>query len=159
MKYYKLNGQFLFSKYEYTELEPADEMEIVTEEGIIYYLSQMDPLHSRRGFVVMRTSQLEQVSEDLSVLSKKEDSIEYPIWLNDKVAKGKVKFVNTSYPTWQDELSSKPTDWRINILALGDVGSTLAIGLRLLGRNISSIGIYDRSHEKKIGRASCMERV
>ena len=149
MKYYKLNGKLLFSNHEYTELELTDDLELVNEEGIIYYLSKMDPLHSRRGFVVMNTLQFEQVSEDLSLLSKKEDSKKYPKWLIDKITQGKVKLVNTSYPTWQDELSSIPNEWRVNILALGDVGSTLAIGLRLLGRNISSIGIYDRSHEKK----------
>lgn len=38
---------------------------------------------------------------------------------------------------------------KVNILALGDVGSTLLIGLKLLGKDsISSIGIYDRSLDK-----------
>ena len=36
---------------------------------------------------------------------------------------------------------------RVNIFALGDVGTTVLIGLRLMGGDVlSSIGIYDINH-------------
>lgn len=46
----------------------------------------------------------------------------------------------------------KKKKWRLNLIALGDVGSTLLIGLRLLGGElVDSIGIYDRN-ENKVNR-------
>lgn len=41
-------------------------------------------------------------------------------------------------------LPAPPAKYRVNLLALGDVGSTLLMGLRLLGGDVvSSIGICD----------------
>jgi malate/lactate dehydrogenase len=55
--------------------------------------------------------------------------------------------LNTYYPNWEDVFNQKNNKkWKINLLALGDVGSTLLIGLRLLGEDcIDKIGIYDRN--------------
>ena len=68
-------------------------------------------------------------------------------WLLDKIDQREVSCINTSYPNWKDLLNKNTKDkWKVNLIALGDVGSTLAIGLRLLGGDcISEIGIYDRN--------------
>jgi malate/lactate dehydrogenase len=70
---------------------------------------------------------------------------ELPEWILEKADKGNIKAINTCYHNWQDSLEDMPpASWRINLVGLGDVGSTLLIGLKLLGeRKISEIGIYD----------------
>ena len=64
------------------------------------------------------------------------------------IADGRLTAVNTARPGWEELLkwSPKPGKKRVNILAIGDVGSTLLTGLKLLGGDvISSIGICDLS--------------
>ncbi|NBI68126.1 lactate dehydrogenase [Pseudoflavonifractor sp. 60] len=64
------------------------------------------------------------------------------------IAEGRLTAVNTSRPGWEELLTWSPQTGkkRVNILAIGDVGSTLLIGLKLLGGDvISSIGICDLS--------------
>lgn len=61
--------------------------------------------------------------------------------------------INLSWPKWEHLISSPPRKRkgiRLNLVALGDVGSTLLIGLCLTGNDcIEEIGIYDRSPEKQ----------
>lgn len=147
--YYKSNESFLFSTKPYEEFEVIDESSVKNHGSTIYFIIDKDPLLSRRGFKAMSISQLNDTAEGIDVLEKKEVVVDFPKWVRKKVESGNVKVVNSSYPNWRDELSHLPEKWRINILALGDVGSTLAIGLRLLGKNISVIGLYDRSPEKQ----------
>ena len=64
------------------------------------------------------------------------------------IADGRITAVNTSRPGWEEILkwSPKAGKKRVNILAIGDVGSTLLTGLKLLGGDVvSSIGICDLS--------------
>ena len=63
---------------------------------------------------------------------------------------GRVTAVNISRPGWEQMLNWAPRAGkkRVNILAIGDVGSTLLTGLKLLGGDvISSIGICDLSEQ------------
>lgn len=149
MYYYKIDESFLFSKHLLDDIETSDEATVSNHEGIIYYLKSNKPLLSRRGFKAMSTRQLDSSTEDLELLEDKGDSLDHPDWIKKKVAAGDIKVINPNYPSWKDELTPLPRKWRVNILALGDVGSTLAIGLRLLGKDISVIGLYDRSSEKQ----------
>lgn len=58
--------------------------------------------------------------------------------------------VNTGRAGWEQVLSQRAgtEKKRVNILAIGDVGSTLLTGLKLLGGDvISSIGICDLSDQ------------
>lgn len=61
------------------------------------------------------------------------------------INKGKVKAVNVRIPGYSDLFTPLiENKIRVNILALGDVGGMLAIGLRLLGGDvIDRIGIFD----------------
>ncbi|MGE4275559.1 MAG: lactate dehydrogenase [Lawsonibacter sp.] len=66
------------------------------------------------------------------------------------IAQGRLTAVNTGRPGWEGLLSAtpKPGKKRVNLLAIGDVGSTLLTGLKLLGGDvISSIGICDLSDQ------------
>ena len=66
------------------------------------------------------------------------------------IADGRLTAVNVSRPGWEELLkwSPKAGKKRVNILAIGDVGSTLLTGLKLLGGDvISSIGICDLSDQ------------
>jgi hypothetical protein len=54
--------------------------------------------------------------------------------------------VNFDHPRWRELAQRRPKEgkWRVHILALGDVGSTILTGLKLLGgQEISAIGICD----------------
>lgn len=62
------------------------------------------------------------------------------------ISQGRLTAVNTGRPGWENLLSAVPKleKKRVNLLAIGDVGSTLLTGLKLLGGDvISSIGICD----------------
>ena len=59
---------------------------------------------------------------------------------------GRLTALNTARPGWEETIrrSFRSGKQRVNILAIGDVGSTLLTGLKLLGGDtISSIGICD----------------
>ena len=70
--------------------------------------------------------------------------------IQQAISDGRLTAVNISRPGWEDLLkwSPRPGRKRVNILAIGDVGSTLLTGLKLLGGDvISSIGICDLSDQ------------
>ena len=58
-----------------------------------------------------------------------------PPALRSAIRAGRVRAVNGSHPRFEELLApvSRPEKVRVNLLALGDVGSTLLLGLRLMG--------------------------
>lgn len=148
-KYYKLKDRLLFSFHHYSELETIGEEEIKNHTGLIYYLNKMPHLKSRGSFALSHDSMLYMEEEGLDLLMLKKEGIDCnaPNWIMDKIEGRKIKSINTNYPKWKELIEEKEKGkWKVNILALGDVGSTLAIGLRLLGGEyINEIGIYDRN--------------
>ena len=77
-------------------------------------------------------------------------SLELDEKVRQAIADGRLTAVNTSRPGWEEVLNWSPKTGkkRVNILAIGDVGSTLLTGLKLLGGDvISSIGICDLSDQ------------
>lgn len=150
--YYKIDDKILFSFYEYRDLSCISEDEARLSKGRLYFLNQMPPLESRRSFLVNDPSLLFIDREGLDLLlSGKEDySLKLPKWIRDKIEKRLVISVNTKYPSWKIALEEGLQEkWNVNLVALGDVGSTLLIGLRLLGGGcINRIGIYDRNENR-----------
>ncbi|MFA5576019.1 MAG: lactate dehydrogenase [Tissierellaceae bacterium] len=148
-KYYKLNGNYIFSLHEYGELNRIDEEEIRDYGGYIYYLNKLPVAESRGSFSLSHPSLLHISEEGLELLTLQGEMSDFsgPSWILDKIEDRKVKSINSNYPNWMEEVNIRKKDgWKVNILALGDVGSTLAIGLRLMGgEDISEIGIYDRN--------------
>lgn len=150
--FYKYKGEFFFSLEKYEYFNSITEEEIKSQDGKIYFLRKLDPFKSRQNFLVNHPSLLFTEEEGINLLlldgSNCFDSI--PKWIIDKINKNNVVSINTNYPNWEDVLYlEKKKKWRVNLIALGDVGSTLAIGLRLLGEEtIESIGIYDRNENR-----------
>lgn len=66
------------------------------------------------------------------------------------LAEGRLTAINTNRPGWETVLTAapRPGKKRLNLLAIGDVGSTLLTGLKLLGGDVlDSIGICDLSDQ------------
>lgn len=147
--YYKLGNKYFFSKYLFNELKIILEEQIKNSNDILYFLDKRNPISSRRGYLISSPSMLYLDSEGLNLLEVSKEEYDIPDWIKFKISNKLVKGINTSHPNWEDELLPLPEKWRINLFALGDVGSTLLIGLRLLGGNaIDEIGIYDRNKDR-----------
>lgn len=150
--YYKYKDKFFFSSYEYEGFTQVSDQELAASSANIYYLNQFEPLRSRRSYLVNHPSLLFTREEGIDLLLlQEEDYLEkLPAWIINRIKENKVISINTQYKNWEDLLDySLKKKWKVNLLALGDVGSTLAIGLRLLGGDsIESIGIYDRNPKR-----------
>lgn len=150
--YYKLEEHYMFSLLQYDKLEKVKEEEIASFDGRVYFLCERNPINSRRSFLISSPSQFLWSEENLNILESNNTYInsDFPNWILDKISQNKVASINTLYPNWKKVFKKEKKDkWRLNLLALGDVGSTLLIGLKLLGGDlIDSIGIYDRNENK-----------
>lgn len=77
-----------------------------------------------------------------------------PVHLIQALKSLKAFFINIDAPRWMDSLGGAPLARRskVHILGLGDVGSTLAVGLLLQGeKSIEEIGLFDLD-EKRVQR-------
>lgn len=150
--YYKLNDNYLFSYYEYSNLTKVSEEEIKMKDGIIYFLNKLPTINSRRSFSVSHPSLLFLKEEGLNLLELNKEHLipNIPSWILDKINNNELTSLNTNYPNWVEVLENPiKKKWKLNLIALGDVGSNVLIGLRLLGgKSISEIGIYDRNINK-----------
>ena len=116
----------------------------------IYYLVEGDPVLGRGSFKVNHPGQL-TAPHGLEVLDASRLP-EFPLDgpLSAALEAGQLTAVNTGRAGWESILSAAPNTGkkRLNILAIGDVGSTLLTGLKLLGGDVlSSIGICDVSDQ------------
>ena len=114
----------------------------------IFYLVEGDPALGRGSFKVAHPGQLKNPHglEVLDASRLPEFPLDGP--LSAALEAGQLTAVNTGRAGWESVLTAAPNTGkkRLNILAIGDVGSTLLIGLKLLGGDvISSIGICDVS--------------
>ena len=147
MYYYRNQGRNLVS------LTPAEGFGPETAPpagGPMFALVPGDPVLGRGSFRVNHPGQLEN-PHGLEVLdASRLPSPELDPALHAAIAEGCLTAVNTGRPGWESVLSAAPRAGkkRVNILAIGDVGSTLLTGLKLLGGDvISSIGICDVSEK------------
>ncbi|NMB08239.1 MAG: lactate dehydrogenase [Tissierellia bacterium] len=147
--YYKYRGEYFFSLYEYRNFHTISEEEAKSNSGKLYFLNRIEPLKSRQSYLINHPSLLFNREEGihLLLLDNENYSSKVPNWIIEKINQDMVISINTKYPNWENVLNLETKrKWKINLLALGDVGSTLAIGLRLLGEEtIENIGIYDRN--------------
>jgi len=109
------------------------------------FLFSREPLSCRTTYKVSDAAQLVAEEDirwlDLSRLPQA-PALDRP--LERAISQGKLRAVNAGHPRWRDAVSPLSGKSRLNVLALGDVGSTLVIGLRLLGADVlDSIGLYD----------------
>ncbi len=150
--FYKWNSKYLFSFTEYNCLKSITEEEAKENSEELYFLNKMDPLFSRKSYLISNPQLLFIVKEGVELLlkDKRDYSHKLPSWILEKIKKNLVISVNTAYPKWKDVLKTRFNNkWTVNLVALGDVGSTLLIGLRLLGgKHIEKIGVYDRNENR-----------
>ena len=120
------------------------------QKGSLYALVEGDPVLGRGSFKVNHPGQLEN-PHGLEVLdASRLPDIQVDEATAAAIREGRLTAINRSRPGWEALLDSAPKGGkkRVNILAIGDVGSTLLTGLKLLGGNvISSIGICDLSQQ------------
>ena len=163
MYYYNINGAALVS---FTPLEGVGPEAAPARSWRLFAAVPGDPVLGRGAFKVTHPGQLLAghglAALDASRLIDFEDGpasaivngSAVPLELDGNVRQaiedGRVTAVNISRPGWEQMLNWAPRAGkkRVNILAIGDVGSTLLTGLKLLGGDvISSIGICDLSEQ------------
>ena len=163
MYYYNINGAALVS---FTPLEGVGPEAAPARSWRLFAAVPGDPVLGRGSFKVTHPGQLLAghglAALDASRLIDFEDGpasaivngSAVPLELDGNVRQaiedGRVTAINISRPGWEQMLNWAPRAGkkRVNILAIGDVGSTLLTGLKLLGGDvISSIGICDLSEQ------------
>ena len=116
----------------------------------IYYLVEGDPILGRGSFKVNAPGQL-LAPHSLEVLDESRlPQLELDAPLSAALDAGQLTAVNPARLGWEAILAAAPNTGkkRVHILAIGDVGSTLLTGLKLLGGDmISTIGICDLSDQ------------
>ena len=144
--YYEKDGKILAS--DHSDLPYAPGTPRAGEP--IYYLVEGDPILGRGSFKVTAPGQL-LASHSLEVLdASRLPQLELDEALSAALEAGQLTAVNTGRLGWESILTAAPNAGkkRVHILAIGDVGSTLLTGLKLLGGDvISTIGICDLSDQ------------
>lgn len=128
------------------------------EEAVSVFLFERPLTASRATFQVNDEALLYQTEENADWLSKtclenqaasqRTKLGAVPETVHSAITEGRMRAVNMAHPHWQALLEAshpqKPGKKRVHLLALGDVGSHILIGLRLLGSDvIAHIGICD----------------
>ena len=119
------------------------------KDGRVFYLVDGDPILGRGSFKANHAGQLAR-PHGLSVLdASRLPKAKLDETLGAALAEGRLTVVNRSRPNWERALKAPNMGKkRVNILAIGDVGSTLLTGLKLLGGDvIESIGVCDLSEQ------------
>lgn len=144
--YYEKDGKILASNH--SDLPYAPGTPRAGEP--IYYLVEGDPILGRGSFKVTAPGQL-LAPHSLEVLdASRLPQLELDEALSAALEAGQLTAVNTGRMGWESILTAAPNAGkkRVHILAIGDVGSTLLTGLKLLGGDvISTIGICDLSDQ------------
>lgn len=145
--YYKYKNKVLFSLNEYRGFSSINEFMAKDSADTMFFLGQLPTLKSRMSFILSDASMFYLKEENIDLLNKPQEEKKVVSWIQEKIDHQKIVFINTEYANWESVLERDyPEKWRVNIIALGDIGSTLLTGLKLLGGNqISEIGLYDRN--------------
>lgn len=139
--YYTYDGRTLCS----AGALPYPEISALPETGEVLWVFHRPPLAGRDTFPVTDPAQLTE-EEGVASLCTAPCPEDVPPALLSAIRAGRVRAVNLAHPRFEELTAPlpRPEKVRVNLLALGDVGSTLLMGLRLMGGDvISSIGICD----------------
>ncbi len=121
---------------------PADCVESELFSPLIFLINR--PAQCSRGFFAVTSTNEIFEAEDTRILQPpvKNDVLSQ---LRHFVAENGAGVLNTAFFNAFDFLFSqkKRTGFRLNLVGLGDVGGTLLTALKLLGHEITQIGIYD----------------
>ena len=147
MYYYHHNGANLVSFAPQTAFGP--EIAPVTE-GQLFFLVHGDAKLGRGSFKVTHPGQLTNPHGLENLDASRLETPEVDEAVSAAIAEGRLTCVNMDRDNWEKVLTWNPgkAKKRVNMLAIGDVGSTLLTGLKLLGGDvIESIGICDLSDQ------------
>lgn len=147
MYYYRHQNRNLVSL---TPVEGFGEGIPPVTEGPLYALVGGDPILGRGSFKVTHPGQLEAGHTLESLDASRLPNTQVDEAVSAAIREGRLTAVNPNRPGWEAVLTAAPKTGkkRVNILAIGDVGSTLLTGLKLLGGDvIASIGICDLSDQ------------
>lgn len=101
----------------------------------------------REAFAVGDLRQLAMAEEDVSWLDAGAlPAVAPDYYLQGLIAARRLRAVNRAHPRWRALLDAPqlPRPCRVHVLALGDVGANLLVGMRLLGGGcVSRLGIFD----------------
>lgn len=131
--------------------EEAFPPEAVPVEGPfapLVFLVRRDPMTSRGFFAISRLEELYE-SEGVACLSSCQTPLPLglPAELAAFVAGQGAGVLNVSFrgafPFLLAQRNRKTTGFRVNLVGLGDVGGTVLTGLKLLGKEIDEIAVYD----------------
>lgn len=139
--YYTYDGRTLCS----AGALPYPEISALPETGEVLWVFHRPPLSGRDTFPVTDPAHLTE-REGVASLCAAPGPEGLPRELTNAIRAGRVRAVNLAHPRFEELMAPlpRPEKVRVNLLALGDVGSTLLMGLRLMGGDvISSIGICD----------------
>lgn len=143
LNYYHYNGLWLCSKDEYPYEHVSEEQALQQADSLIYLYkgTEGDTMSSHKPF---GCGQLEKEGIDW-IASAPEAAEGFSDAFCEFLCSKGIRALNTAYEGWEERLHPVcGGKKRLHLLALGDVGSTLLIGLRLLGGDVlSSIGIFD----------------
>ena len=132
MYYYDYSGHALVSLSPLSGFGP--EVPPVTQ-GHLFAPVAGDPVLGRGSFRVSCPGQL-AAPHGLEVLdASRLPRVEVDEACAAAIQEGRLTAVNMSRPGWEAllDLQPSPRKKRVNVLAIGDVGSTLLMGLKLLG--------------------------
>ena len=152
MHYYRHGETVFASLLPDLPLEAADRP---TSGSPGLFLIDRDPVSGRSSFCVSDARQLTAGTEDISWLDPARMGV-LPKRIQHTIDARLLRAVNIRHPRWAEFAMAPsmqlPPRVRVNLLAVGDVGSTLLTALKLLGGDcIESIGICDLN-EKAVTR-------
>ena len=148
MNYYRLGEGYCGSLLP-LELPAAGEEEALAAAGVLPVVTEGDPARTRASWKVTHPAQLGCPPEGPAWLDadRLPAGAPLPPALAARLEEGTLMGVNRRWAGWERRAAPPARRrLRLNLLALGDVGGTLLIGLKLLGREaLESIGICDIS--------------
>lgn len=156
--YYRLHKKILFSSRKINEFPEISLDRVCSHKNdAFYYLKEENWQKANSLVALIHPDQIGDNREGINILhrlSATNHSFDaFPDWIKDKIVRREAGLCNYGNPRWKDRLEWRaPDQWRINVIGLGNVGSTLLTALRLLGgEKIESIGIFD-TNEKVVSR-------
>lgn len=116
----------------------------------LVFLVERDPQKSRGLFAISSLAELDEPEGISLLLPPPEQTADDT--LARFVKEHGASVANTAFSRWFSALCSfrtrGTTKPRVNLVGLGNVGGTTAIGLKLLGTDLAEIGIYDRDENQ-----------
>ena len=147
MKYYQYQG---FCLADHGGRVPEGAIAAADPFAPLVFLVERDPNTSRGLFAISSLAELDE-PEGISLLLPPPQMAEDDTFAQFVQSHG-ASVANTAFSRWFSVLCAfrarGETKPRVNLVGLGNVGGTTAIGLKLLGTDLAQIGIYDRDENQ-----------